>query len=118
MGIEIGRGDLLLRLLEASALRSRVIANNVANQNTPGYRREVVRFEDLVGARMREGRETADLAPLVTTDELTPPRPDGNNVNLELELNAARENRLLYESYTAILRGRFELIRASIEESR
>jgi len=112
---------LLGVLLDAAALRARVLAGNVANQNTPGYTRQVVRFEELLRSAVERGRSAAELgqfAPRVEADRQTPARADGNNVNLELELSAARENRLLYEMYAAIRSGRSELIRAAIESGR
>ena len=112
---------LLGSLMDAAALRARVLAGNVANQNTPGYKRQVVRFEELLRTAIEHGRAPTELervAPQVDQDTLTPVRADGNNVNLELELSAARENRLLYEMYSAIHTSRSELIRAAIESSR
>jgi len=41
-----GNAPALLRSLDASMMRSRTIANNIANVNTPGYRRVEVSFED------------------------------------------------------------------------
>ena len=118
--------NLLVRLMSASTMRADVIANNISNQNTPGFKRKVVQFEDLLvqqfarGARGgdRTGVQTADLKPQVVTDELTPARADGNNVNMEQEMNSMRENRLIFETYAAILSNRMEVLRASIEESR
>ena len=106
----VGPGeDLLLRLLSATTLRSRVIAANIANQNTPGYTREEVRFEDLLRDAMRRGAAPDSIEPEVIKDHSTPARQDGNNVNLELELNALRENRIRYETYAALLQGRGNL---------
>ena len=110
---------LLMRLMSASTERARVIASNVANQNTPGYRRQVLRFEDLLRGAIDSGRDDLGrIEPHVELDLLTPARPDGNNVNLELELNADRQNRLLYESYASILESHFNLLRSSIESGR
>ena len=108
---------LLLRLMESTTLRSRVIANNVANQNTPGYTRQTVRFEERLRTALTDGGDLEDIAPEVVDDHLTPARPDGNNVTLEVEMNAMRENRLLYETYTSILAGHFELLRASMSSN-
>jgi len=112
---------LLGALLDAAALRARVLAGNIANQNTPGYTRQVVRFEELLRSAVQRGRGSDELArvqPSVEKDTQTPARADGNNVELELELSAARENRLLYEMYTAIRSSRTELIRSAIESGR
>ena len=44
------------RLLTAAALRSRVIAANVANQNTPDYRRRDVSFEERLVAELQRAK--------------------------------------------------------------
>ena len=111
--------QLLGKLLHATALRQKVIAQNVANQNTPGYRRQVVEFEDLLARALERTPEKAlDLEPVISTDELTPGKPDGNNVTLELEMNGMQQNRLLYEAYMNIGAMRMELIRAAIQDDR
>lgn len=110
---------LLERLLAATELRAKVIASNIANQNTPGYVRQEVHFED----RLREAVHgpAADLGrvePEVVEDRLSPASPDGNNVSLETEMTSMRENQLLFETYAAMLEARFELMRLAITESR
>ena len=116
--------ELLLRLMSASTLRAKVLSENVANQNVPGYKRRVVRFEELLADRLAHAASTgkggslADIQPRIDTDKASPSSPDGNNVSLELENNAMRENWLLYETYAAILQSRNEMMRASISEGR
>ena len=110
--------DLLQRLLAATELRARVISSNIANQSTPGYTRRVVDFED----QLRKALETSNpqidaFEPEVRLDVDSPARPDGNNVTLELELNAMRENRMLYETYAAVLQGHFRLLEAAITQN-
>jgi len=106
--------DLLVRMLGACELRARVVSANIANSNTPGYVRRVVRFEELLRRELLQGGDPARVLPQTSADLSAPARPDGNNVNLELELNAMRENRLLYESYSSILRSHFELLETAI----
>lgn len=118
MDVVGGNAELLLRLMGAATERARVIASNIANENTPGYRRQVVRFEELLSGVLARGGDAASIEPQVETDQLTPARPDGNNVVMELELNASRQNRLLYETYAAILQTQFELVRSGIESGR
>ncbi|MBM3991435.1 MAG: flagellar basal body rod protein FlgB [Planctomycetes bacterium] len=114
-----GNVDLLMRLMNATAERSRVISSNIANVNTPGYRRQVVQFEGLLRDALESGKGGLEgVQPAVVEDTLTPARPDGNNVNLELELNAERQNRLLYETYAAMLQSHFDLIDTSIQSGR
>jgi flagellar basal-body rod protein FlgB len=108
----------MVRLLGACELRARVVSANIANSNTPGYTRHVVRFEELLAKRLRDGRDVTRVEPELAPDLETPARPDGNNVSLELELNAMRENRLLYEAYSSILRSHFALLESAITEGR
>jgi len=114
----IGSGDLLLRLLRASSLRQRVIASNIANLNTPGYTRQVVRFEELLSDAGGRPDALARIEPRIEDDLLTPPRADGNNVNLELETAASRQNSILSELYTTLIQTRLGMIRASIDGGR
>ena len=119
MNVDSSNVGLLCRLMSAATERGRVIASNVANESTPGYRRQVVRFEELLRQAIDSGESDLErVQPQVEPDMLTPARPDGNNVNLELELNAGRQNRLLYDTYAAILQSHFELLRAGIESGR
>jgi flagellar basal-body rod protein FlgB len=110
--------DLLARIMSAASLRARVLASNIANQNTPGYKRQDVHFEQA----LREELNGASAGPRTEwrpeIDSVTPARPDGNNVNLELELASLRENRILYETCAAILASHSELRRAAIESGR
>ena len=48
MDISGTNGKLLVQLMSASSLRQKVIGNNIANQNVPGFKRQDVRFEGLV----------------------------------------------------------------------
>ena len=111
--------DILNRLLSAAALRSRVLASNVANQNTPGYRRREVEFEARLAEELkRSSPHLAELRPEVKIDLETPARSDGNSVDMESEVSAARENRLLFELYADILQGRTRVVELAIREGR
>jgi flagellar basal-body rod protein FlgB len=111
--------EMLLRLMSASSLRARVLSENIANQNVPGYKRQVVRFEELLAEQLSHGARSLDeVVPKIEVDEASPASPDGNNVSLEVESNAMRENALLYQTYAAILQTKNEMLRASIVEGR
>lgn len=111
--------DLLLKLMSASALRGRVIAGNIANQNTPGYRRQEVLFEDqLLAALERPGSDLTGVAPRIVEDTTATIRSDGNSVFLEDEVSAGKQNRVLFELYASILSSRFDLMRSAITGAR
>ena len=104
---------LLARMMDAAHLRHQVLAHNLANQNTPGFRRSTVQFENLLREATGPGA-AAKVQPTIVEDNVTPSGPDDNNVNLELELNAIRENQLLYDTYARILRSDFDLLQSAI----
>ncbi len=107
---------LLRRLLGASAQRAEVLSANLANQNTPGYVRRYVRFEELLAGTLAAGRDAGGVEPEVVEDRVSPAGPDGNNVQLEAELGAIRRNRLLGETYMTLLEGHFALLRTAMEQ--
>jgi len=108
--------DLLVRMLGACELRARVVAANIANSNTPGYTRQYVRFEELLGQALADGRKVDEILPQLLPDQEAPARPDGNNVSLELEFNAMRENRLMYEAYSSMLSSHFALLSSALND--
>jgi len=80
--IDFEDGSLALakRQLAALDLRAKVVLHNIANQNTPGYKRYDVSFEE----RMREASQSADarrdVEPVVLRDESG--APGINNVSI------------------------------------
>ena len=119
MNISSSKDHLLVNLMSAATRRNQVLTSNLVNQNTPGYKRQTVEFEDLLARELREQRpDLLAIEPLVIEDELTPATPDGNNVKMELELTGLIQNRLQYEMYSTILAGRMELLRTAIQEGR
>lgn len=121
MAVEQSQDALILKLLSVSSMRAKVIAGNLSNQNTPGYTRRVVRFEDMLNDALDRGKDlsvAADIAPYIEEDHSRPPGTDGNNVNMETEVNSLRENRLLYDLYASILGARTRMIESSINGGR
>ncbi|VTT97892.1 flagellar basal-body rod protein : Flagellar basal body rod protein FlgB OS=Candidatus Kuenenia stuttgartiensis GN=flgB PE=3 SV=1: Flg_bb_rod [Gemmataceae bacterium] len=104
---------VLTQLLDAAGLRHRVIAQNVANVNTPGYRRLEVSFDgDL--ARALAGTECGTTAkPRVVVAD-GPERVDGNTVDIDREMNDMAKNALLYQAAAQILTSRLASMRAAI----
>lgn len=98
--------------MDAAALTQRVIAHNVANANTPGYKRLGVSFtEELRKALGEEGSlrlltsdprhieapvSLARLEPTVVREEGTTMSSSGNNVDIDQEMVNLVANTLLY----------------------
>ena len=91
---------LLSQLLDTAALRHRVIAQNVANVNTPGYRRLAVSFEDDLARALASPSGDLPVKPRVVVAD-GPERVDGNTVDLNSEMNDMTRNALLYEAAAA-----------------
>ena len=104
------------RALDAASLRQQVIAHNLANANTPGFKKQEVQFESQLSqilANRKSGNTSAadaglaNLAPRVVTVNSTSERADGNNVDIEAENVALAENSLRYEALTQVVGGYF-----------
>ena len=97
--------DLLAAAIKAEALRQKAIASNVANLETPGYRRVDVKFKELLAKAMdSEGKvDVNKVEPVVYQPRNTPVRPNGNDVNLETEVGNMVKNSLRHETLVRLL---------------
>ena len=104
---------VLPQLLDAAALRHRVIAQNVANVNTPGYRRREVAFEADLAKALASPAAAAQVKPHVVIAD-GPERVDGNTVDIDQEMNALTKNALLYQAAAQIMTSRVASLRAAV----
>ncbi len=116
--------------LDASALRQKAIANNIANVNTPGYKRIEVSFESelrkalnpqqLLGAQtnanhMSIGRPTMDHIQPQAYRPNEPTQPGQiNNVDIDMEMAKLAENQILFNAGVKFLTERTGTLRAAI----
>ena len=112
--------QLARKLLDASALRSEAIASNIANAETPGYRRLDVStdFAEQLKARTQAGELSGDndtLRPTLVQDPYARTvRPDGNSVDFENELLAMNKNSVEYEFLTDVVSGNIKQLKMAI----
>ncbi len=115
--------DYLSRGLEAANLRHEVISNNIANVNTPHFKRSAVNFEDLLARELHlddEGNRldvvrTHDrhlpipihgkVHAVIEEDDTTTMRVDDNNVDIDIEMAGLAKNQLYYNAMTTELGG-------------
>ena len=118
----MAQSDNAISLLEAGiraeALRQKTIASNVANLETPGYRRVDVKFEQSLAKALKSpGELDLDaIEPEVWQPNNTPTKANGNNVNMEAEIGDLVQNSLRYTTYVRLLRKKFSQIEAAISE--
>lgn len=91
--------------MKAQANRLRHVSENIANVDTPGYRRKLVSFEQAMNDPLvRTGDVSLDQSELTRVYDPANPLADGNgfydgsNVNLLLEVADAREASRSYEA--------------------
>ena len=108
--------DLLGRLINAAETRHRVISNNIANVNTPNYRRLDVSFEEQLAREMVGGASTAAQPEIVQTAGLVA-RADGNNVDIDREIGQLNKNAMLQQTWIQLLASEMEQMRLAISGS-
>ncbi len=95
--------------MTAQSARLRVTAENIANVDTPGYRRKLVSFQDLVDRpedprAVAPSRISLDQSPLEKVYDPSHPMADqegyydASNVSLMIEIADAREAQRSYEA--------------------
>ena len=117
--------NLYNKALDASWQKNQAISNNIANVNTPDYKRETVEFEEVlkraIGMSMPVSRThekhmplTSDISPSIVKDQNTSFRRDGNNVNIDTEMVELAENQIKYETITKQLNSTMKRLRMAI----
>jgi flagellar basal-body rod protein FlgB len=111
--------QLARKLLDAAVLRQEAIASNIANAETPGYRRLDVApdFAQQLKASMAAGQLPADagLKPRLVEDlSARSLRPDGNTVEIERELLAMNQNSVQHEFLADIISSNLKQLRVAI----
>jgi flagellar basal-body rod protein FlgB len=112
----IGRNGALIQLLmDAAVARQRVIAKNLANVDTPGFKAQEVRFSrDLKQALERGDRASISDIGIETADRDGPVKPDGNSVDLDRELSELSGNALAYQALVTMVAMKTNLVRSAI----
>jgi len=127
---------VLQKSLDALAVQHEAVANNLANIDTPNFKRSVVSFQDKLKSALEVNPPSPlwrthpmhlplpqtvslnDFKPDVRTITETIGRNDGNNVDLEMESGVLAENNLLYNSLADVTGRYMALLKHSISEGR
>lgn len=117
--------------MDAAMLRAKVISNNIANVNTPGYRRVEVKFEE----QLREALDKSRLQGTTTDNKhmdigrknLSQVNPTAyhpydptlasgvNNVDIDMEMAKLAETQLTYNYAVRFGQGIFKKLNAAIQ---
>jgi flagellar basal-body rod protein FlgB len=123
----------LTAAMRGGAMRQTVLAQNLANADTPGYRRLSVSFEGALAtalatdrgalAAARRGtpgdlgtrpRALDSVMPAISREGGTVVRVDGSNVDPDNEMSELAANQLAYNTVTSLLNARFQQMRTVI----
>ena len=125
---------LLEKGIDASSKRNNVLANNLANVDTPAFKRSEVVFEyELQKALQQNGisgvmthakhipigrHPVNEITPEVVLDKSTTMRNDGNNVDIDREMAALAKNTIMFSAMAQEMNGEFQKLRTAITEGR
>ena len=122
---------LLNQALNASQLRNDVIANNIANVDTPGFKRSEVIFEENVRQALQKqtnntklkltnnrhiqvGNYSSNMPAEIRTLQGLTYRNDGNNVDIDVENAKLAKNKILYDAVGDSFSKEIKLLRLAI----
>jgi flagellar basal-body rod protein FlgB len=92
--------------------RQQLVAANIANADTPGFKTKDIDFQFEFMSLMEGG------SPNVVEASGLPVKNDGNNVNLERESRLLAENALRFNLASNLLRGEIRSVRSAIQEGK
>lgn len=101
--------------IRAENLRQRAIASNIANIQTPGYRRVDVRFREMLTKAMESNGsiDPREIEMEIYEPKTTTVKSNGNDVTLENEIGEMVKNTLRHKTYIRLLNKKY----AQIEEA-
>lgn len=109
--------------LGAAGKRQEVLANNLANVNTPGYKRLDVEFDGVLSkavdaANAGDSTSLDALSPTVTTDDAVSVRADGNSVDVDQEMAYLAENNIRYNALVQLAQKKLDGLKYVISDGR
>lgn len=125
--------SVLEKALSAASLRHKVISNNIANVNTPNFKKSEVSFEDQLKLAMdvkkpQISRTHARHLPISSTGINVEPkinminttsfRSDGNNVDIDTEMASLAKNSIYYDAVAQQIGKYFTGIKSAINGGR
>lgn len=131
-----GKSSILEKSLNASWTRNDIISQNLANVDTPQYKRKDVAFEEFLNDSMGRSRlegtvtdkrhiainskgKVDNVEPeLVEDNSNSSMRIDGNNVDIDSEMANLAKNQIKYNALIQMLNGSYSKIKSVISEGR
>jgi flagellar basal-body rod protein FlgB len=103
-------GDALERYMDTLGMRQKLVASNIANADTPGYKTQDLDFQNA----FRSALDGGSPQPVAVSGLAV--KNDGNNVDLDREARLLAENALRFGVASTLLKGQFAQIKEAIKE--
>lgn len=103
----------LERYMNLLSVRQKLVASNIANADTPGYRTKDINFREEFLNQLDEG----SLPDVVEPNGLAL-KPDGNNVSIDRESRLLAENSMRFSVASNLIRSELHGIRSAIDEGK
>jgi flagellar basal-body rod protein FlgB len=97
--------------MDLLSVRQKLIASNIANADTPGYKTHDIDFQSEFQSAMNNGGSPVEVPGLKTNN-------DGNNVSLDREARLLSENALRFNIASQLMRGQFTQMKSAIDEGK
>jgi len=98
---------VLENMMDVASFRQKVLASNIANADTPGFKARDISFQSELGKALNGARGNYDVYETVPTMISR----DGNTVSVDSEMTKAAENQLLFNSAATILTMKFRMMK-------
>ena len=99
----------LERYMDLLSARQKLVASNIANADTPGYKTQDVDFQ-FEFMSLAKGQQPQTIVP-----EGLKEKPDGNNVNLDREARLLSENQMRFNLASTLLRANLKTVQEAIQ---
>lgn len=109
--------DIIEAGVRAEALRQTAISNNIANLETPGYRRIDVKFNEFLAKALRSGNtvDVSKIVPELYRPKKTPIKDNGNDVSYEGEVGQMIKNSIRHKALVRLLNKKYKQIELAIQ---
>ena len=105
--------SVLHSALDGLSQRQRVVADNIANVDTPGFTASRLDFESSLKSAIGRGGVDSDGVEINVMDTQTPVGVNGNNVDLRKESMAAMQSVFQYQIVSRSVSDRLDMVRTA-----
>lgn len=104
--------DRIEHYMDLLSARQKLVASNIANVDTPGYKTKDIDFQFEFMSQIKDGAPNVVEAPGLAV------KNDGNNVSMDREARLLAENALRFNLASSLMKTQLKLVNSAIQEGR